>query len=294
MSSSWIYKYRPQYLDDIVVNKKIADILTNMKHKQNYTHFGLFGPSGSGKRTLIKLFLKSVALPEHVMWVNHTCFRTIESKEKLNSFLDSKILGEKKWLIVENLSKIISLFSYTLFNLLAGSDVIVCIIDTKYIKTDVDLSNWVVLLNMETHTDTDLISIGERILQHELIENNKEILQECVEQSSSNLYSFIFQLQTNFEQKISLKRQTIPMFAYEKIINSPILIHRLQELRSLEAIGYSHMDIAIHLHNYLLRKSKNVDIVIEIGHTIEHLSHHEYDQYHLYACICKIWNITKN
>lgn len=49
----WIEKYRPQTLNDIVLNKMNKTILDNMINKNHFSNLILYGPPGTGKTTTI-------------------------------------------------------------------------------------------------------------------------------------------------------------------------------------------------------------------------------------------------
>lgn len=49
----WIEKYRPQTLNDIVLNSTNKTILNNMINKNNFSNLILYGPPGTGKTTTI-------------------------------------------------------------------------------------------------------------------------------------------------------------------------------------------------------------------------------------------------
>ena len=48
----WIEKHRPSYLDDIIDNKDIINIIRNMKEKGDFINLLFSGPPGTGKTTL--------------------------------------------------------------------------------------------------------------------------------------------------------------------------------------------------------------------------------------------------
>ena len=49
----WVEKYRPQTLNDIVLNSTNKTILNNLIKKNNFTNLILYGPPGTGKTTTI-------------------------------------------------------------------------------------------------------------------------------------------------------------------------------------------------------------------------------------------------
>ena len=114
---SWYEKHSPKTLETFYSNKNVVGYLQKMIDTEDYNHFVLSGEPGSGKRTLIKIFLNKVTDSNNVLWLNHLSLKTLDSKDKLNSFLNSKTNVKHKWLIIENLHKMSSQFLYILYNI---------------------------------------------------------------------------------------------------------------------------------------------------------------------------------
>ena len=137
---SWYELYRPKTLDEISSNKNVVTYLKNMIRLNKFSHFVLSGDVSSGKRTLIKIFLNTVTPNENTLWLNHLSLKTIDSKEKLHSFINSKTNSIHKWLIIENLHKMSSQFLFVLYNILSTTSIIVCVLESTH---HIDLSSWI-------------------------------------------------------------------------------------------------------------------------------------------------------
>ncbi|XP_073004875.1 replication factor C subunit 5 [Typha latifolia] len=81
----WVDKYRPRTLDKIVVHEDIAKNLKKLVSEQDCPHLLFYGPSGSGKKTLIMALIKQMFGPgaekvklENKMWKINAGTRTIE------------------------------------------------------------------------------------------------------------------------------------------------------------------------------------------------------------------------
>ena len=245
----------------------------------------LSGGHGSGKRTLIKVFLNTATTRSHVLWLNHLSLKTIESKDKLNSFLNSKTNESHKWLVIENLHKMSNQFLYTLYNILSSKNIIICVLESQ---PQVDLSSWAVTFDMSPPSPSNLTDIARVILKKERRRFNKKTVEQLIEHSNGKLCSFLFFLQNKYEKKPDLTKYSDMSFSYDSILSQPSLKQCLKEIYDLEATGYSHIDIAMQLYRYTSSKSSSLNDAIELGKTIEHLSNYEHDPYHLYACICKM------
>ncbi|KAF8105473.1 hypothetical protein N665_0157s0058 [Sinapis alba] len=56
----WVDKYRPKSLDKVIVHEEIAQNLKKLVTEQDCPHLLFYGPSGSGKKTLIMALLKQI------------------------------------------------------------------------------------------------------------------------------------------------------------------------------------------------------------------------------------------
>tara|TARA_Y100000992_G_scaffold183313_1_gene123810 strand:+ start:90 stop:974 length:885 start_codon:yes stop_codon:yes gene_type:complete len=61
----WIEKYRPQTLNDIVLNDTNKTILNNMINKNNFSNLILYGPPGTGKTTTIICLMNDYCKNHH-------------------------------------------------------------------------------------------------------------------------------------------------------------------------------------------------------------------------------------
>ncbi|KAK1289313.1 hypothetical protein QJS10_CPB18g00376 [Acorus calamus] len=70
----WVDKYRPKTLDKIIVHEDIASNLKKLVSEQDCPHLLFYGPTGSGKKTLIMAVLKQMfgAAVEKVKMENKT------------------------------------------------------------------------------------------------------------------------------------------------------------------------------------------------------------------------------
>nr|GMD43137.1 replication factor C subunit 3 [Ipomoea batatas] len=56
----WVDKYRPKTLDKIIVHQDVAQNLKKLVTEQDCPHLLFYGPSGSGKKTLIMALLRQI------------------------------------------------------------------------------------------------------------------------------------------------------------------------------------------------------------------------------------------
>tara|TARA_Y100000739_G_C20544866_1_gene435392 strand:+ start:361 stop:1251 length:891 start_codon:yes stop_codon:yes gene_type:complete len=289
---SWYEKHSPKTLDQFLSNKNVVGYLKRMIETKEYSHFVLSGEPGSGKRTLIKIFLNEANTGKNVLWLNHLSLKTLDSKDKLNSFINSKSSVNKKWLIIENLHKMSSQFLYILYNILSSNSIVVCVLESV---NQIDLSTWAMTFEMNLPSDDNFKEIGKYVLSKEGYEYDSDFIDFYLEEiSCKKIYSFLFFLEIKKTTGHNIIKESELSFSYNNFLNQKDLKKRLKELFNLEVIGFSHIDIAMKLYRHITRISKNIEYAIEIGNTIEHLSKFEHDTYHLYACICRLWKIQEN
>lgn len=285
---SWYEKHRPNSLDEILSNQEVVGYLRNMICSNKFSHFILSGESGSGKRTLIKIFLNTVSHKNNTLWLNHMSLKTIESKEKLQSFINSKTNMEHKWLVIENLHKMSIQFFYVLYSLLSSTSIIVCILESTH---HIDLSSWAITFKMQVPSDDDLRRIAKTILKKEKKRYNTKLIDNFIISSDSKLCTFIFFLQIKYQKGVDITEHAYMPLSFSDVLYSKDLKTRVLEISKLEMLGYSHMDIAMQLYKHICHDTTKVEYSIELGETIEHLNHYEHDPYCLYSCICKLWKL---
>tara|TARA_B100002052_G_scaffold258222_1_gene250045 strand:- start:1365 stop:2270 length:906 start_codon:yes stop_codon:yes gene_type:complete len=288
----WYYKYKPTILADICCNKSVVKNLMDMINKKNFTHFILSGETGSGKRTLIKAFLNEIsATDQNVMWVNHLSYKTIESKEKLNSFINSKTDAYQKWIIIENLHKMSIQFLNVLYYLLRKNNIIICILGDN----SIDLSSWTIKFKLNSPSYSELIEISKNILKQEGLKYDEQIIDKFINTSQYKLYTFLYFLEVYYKINKDISIFSKTPLNYELLLFGNDLKLKLLELKRLELIGYSHLDIATELFQItsLNIDEKLIEFAIEVGDGIDHLNKFEHDNYYLYSTIVRLHKINK-
>lgn len=285
----WSDKYRPTTLDDVTHNHAAAAVLKKMIRLNKFCHFILRGASGSGKRSLLRIFLNELDMQDSAMWINQGCLKTIESREKLYTFLDSKKNTRVKWLVVENLHKMAVNFTNILLHVLSAPDTYVCILETE---PSISLSSWCIVINTHAHTCQELVSAGKKILESENIaitEHIEAAMNKYAHTCDNGLYTFLFLLRMYVVEQVQLEHYTCVQIDFDDLLFNNSLKSALTKLYECELQGYSHLDIATHLYKYVCNESKHIRIAIELGYALDHLTLHEHDNYALYASLSKIW-----
>ena len=181
-----------------------------------------------------------------MLWLNHLSLKTIESKDKLNSFLTSKTNESHKWLVIENLHKMSSQFLYTLYNILSSDSIIVCVLESNQ---SVDLSSWAITFQMTAPTQENLRNIAKYIIKAESFRYNSKIVEKCIAHSNNRLCPFVL-LQLNYTQKTNVSDYSHIAFSYDTLLKSRSLKERIHEIYRLE----KKLDIHIWIlqYNYIV------------------------------------------
>ena len=87
--SDFIKKYIPQKLDELNYNKYLIPNLKNIINDPEMSHIIFYGPSNSGKKTIVNAFLREKYTIDNYFVFNNSF------KKELSKFIDTKfeILG---------------------------------------------------------------------------------------------------------------------------------------------------------------------------------------------------------
>ena len=98
--TSWADKYRPQTLDDMVLNEKTKNLLKDMVAKGDIENMSLCGSCGKGKTTLAKVLVKSVNA-ETLFIPCGTDGTTDVVRSRIQPFCESASSGRLKCVILD-------------------------------------------------------------------------------------------------------------------------------------------------------------------------------------------------
>ena len=288
---SWTVKHFPDSFDTVFSNKSVTDKLKLMINHPIHSNFILRGPHGSGKKTLLKLFLSCVdPLLKNTFFLSCSNTKNCDIKASLYLFIDKKIDNSTfKYIVIKKLERFPSQFYHILYNLFSNSNIIVIILETKeFIK----LETWCIIFTLHAKTTDDLLSIGKHIFDKENFNIDSQDLLDIVLRSRFETYTFIMMLQSyyyNIHSWLEFTRHTID---YEFILYNPSLKKRLVMIKSIETQGYSLEDIAINLYSHVYERVDVLDklpIIVELGSAIEKYANCEYRHDYLIYAISTIW-----
>lgn len=82
----WVEKYRPQNLDEIVLEDKTKEFIKNCLQKKTITHLLLYGKQGMGKTSLAKIIVKELGCD--CLYINASDTRGIDTvRDEIKNFL---------------------------------------------------------------------------------------------------------------------------------------------------------------------------------------------------------------
>ena len=97
---SWVEKYRPKTLDDMVLNFETKEMLRSMISKMDISNMTLFGSAGIGKSTLARLLARSV--DAETLFLNCGVDGTVDVvRNRIQPFCESASSGRIKCVILD-------------------------------------------------------------------------------------------------------------------------------------------------------------------------------------------------
>ena len=298
-SKAWTQKYRPKIFDALFSNEQVVNKLKFMVNHPLHSHFILRGPNGSGKKTMLNIYLTYVD-PEgkNTLWLNCTNTKNNDIKSSLYHFIDKKTdcritessnKSQKtfKFIIIKNLERFPSQFYHILYNLLSNPNIIVIILETR---ETLDLATWCLVFPVHSRTTNDLISIGRYVCEEEKNNIPDDDIKNIALRSKLEVYTFIHILQCHVLKIKKFVEYTRHNLQFDYILNDPSLKNRLITIKKIELQGYSLEDIAISLYTFVYEEdSLNIPYLIELGSAIEKYSTCESQHDYIIYSISKMW-----
>ena len=100
VSVSWVEKYRPRTLDDMVLNADTKEMLKSMIESKDIQSMTLFGTAGIGKSTLARLLARSV--DAETLFLNCGVDGTVDVvRNRIQPFCESASSGRIKCIILD-------------------------------------------------------------------------------------------------------------------------------------------------------------------------------------------------
>lgn len=259
---SWIDKYAATNLDSFFANREVISNLQNLQNLKSPFNICIVGDHGTGKRSITKAFLNEFTKSSNVFYMNNASYKTFESKETVHEFLNFKNGGEKKFIVLENVTKYSTKFVQFLYVLLVDPNitVITLLSDTSNL-THFEKNS--VIFETKDPTVDELFRFSKHILTSENISFAEE--DELYRISTKSYTKFMFDLQTAFQFKFNFETYTEIPIDIDIILNHPDLNIRFFEIEKLLNNGFSSSDITERIYESLLDNDADINVVVEFG-----------------------------
>jgi len=268
----WVEKYRPKYLNEVVLDECNEKILKNIIKKEHFPNLLLYGPPGTGKTTSVIRLIEeyqnaySTINREHVIHLNASDERGIDIiRNQILSFASSKNLFKEglKFVILDEVDYMTKSAQQALKLVLQEEfeNVRFCLICNYISKIETSLQNNFVKLRFNELPTKKIRYFLNTISKEENLKmtNDKiKIIQLMFKSDMRSMINFL-QLNNTTEQKISgLLTDSIFAKLLEKIKNTSIENTYMYLKRIAITTKNSECQIIKLLLNHLVIQRKNM------------------------------------
>jgi DNA polymerase III delta prime subunit len=208
-SIPWVEKYRPQFFDEIILDKCNKRILDNMIKNNHIPNLLLHGPPGTGKTTTIINLIRTYQKKNNqqskglVIHLNASDERGIDTiRNQIKQFADSKYFFEKgvKFIILDEVDYMTKTAQNALCYLLqqhTNTDVRFCLICNYISRLNLSLKNTFICLRFNQLPSKDIRSFLTTIVEKENLKLDDSIISDIQSLYGSDIRSMINYIQGN-------------------------------------------------------------------------------------------------
>jgi replication factor C subunit 3/5 len=185
----WIEKYRPNELENIIIEPETRNLFEKMVEKKLFPNMLFYGPPGTGKTTtimcLIKKFQEKYGFHNNVIHLNASDDRGIEViRNQLYSFIQTNGLfhQELKFVILDEVDSMTKQAQQSLLGLITKKNVRFCLICNYISKLIPALREYLLVIPFYNTLDDD------EYIQNILIKENVQISSEIIDDIKYNYY----------------------------------------------------------------------------------------------------------
>ncbi len=203
----WVEKYRPKYLDNIILNDYNKMILNNVISKRHFPNLLFYGPPGTGKTTtmvsLISAYQEGIVMKKGLcIHLNASDERGIDTiRYQISNFVNSKGLFNDglKFIILDEVDYMTKSAQHGLKYLIENSrdNVRYCLICNYISKIEHTLQNNFLKLKFNKLPGNNIIELLDNISVNEKLHLSREKLESIQEYYESDIRSMINYIQTN-------------------------------------------------------------------------------------------------
>ena len=203
----WVEKYRPKYMNGIILNNYNKLILDNIISKKHFPNLLFYGPPGTGKTTtmvsLISTYQEGVVMKKGLcIHLNASDERGIDTiRYQISNFVNSKGLFNDglKFIILDEVDYMTKSAQNGLKYLIenSGDNVRYCLICNYISKIEESLQNNFLKLKFNKLPDDSVIELLSDISAKENLNLSRDKLVNIQEYFESDIRSMINYIQTN-------------------------------------------------------------------------------------------------
>lgn len=288
-SKPWVEKYRPNILNDIVLDKTNKNILNNILKMNYLPNILLHGPPGTGKTTTIINLIEELQILNNnknkslIIHLNASDERGIDViRNQIYQFVNSKNLFVKgvKVIILDEVDYMTKSAQLALKNLLINintyDNIRFCLICNYISRIDESLQNIFIKLKFNQLPEENIINFLQNIISKENLTYNNEQLISIQKFYKSDLRSMINHIQLNMNNTKNCGFITDDIFV--------TLTEHFKEYNNYDKISNYidnvivkyYIDINKIIISYLNFVIRNKDIIItkQFLKLVEYITHH--------------------
>lgn len=253
MNQPWIEKYRPQHLDDIVLDDTNRTLIQNMIIKDKYPNMLFYGPPGTGKTTTIMCLMKEYQsrhkCSQNYIHLNASHERGIDViRNQIHQFTNNSTFFEKhhKFVLLDEMDSLTNQAQKHLYNVIKDSskkDVSFILICNYLNKVISSIQNSLFTLHFNK-TSLWCDSFIHNCLKKENKHIDQKYINDIKSQYTHDLRSILNTLQNFQKKELSLSPSL-----FEKLLKDKNYISKYTKLESQYDPQTIYCSFFLYLHH---------------------------------------------
>ena len=210
----WIEKYRPNHIDEIILEDDTKKMLYEMVETKNFPNLLFYGPPGTGKTTsiicLLKMYQEKYKCSNNVIHLNASNDRGVDIiRTQIHTFIHTQGMfhNDLKFVILDEVDSMTKPAQLSLLNLLNISNVRFCLICNYISKLIPNLRDSLMLIPFyNTINDTNYIN---NIIKKENVDIDEEVMNDIKFNYYPDLRSTINCLQNYHSNPMPIIKKTL-------------------------------------------------------------------------------------
>ena len=286
----WCEKYRPNIMNNIIMNDINKKIIYNMLNNNNIPNLLLYGPPGSGKTTTIlniinKYYANITNFKSLVIHLNASDDRGIDIiRNTIYNFIYTKSFTEEttRFVILDEADYMTKIAQQALKILIQennnnnnnnNNNIIFCLICNYISKIDYSLQNEFIKIRFNNLPTNDILKFINNITLNEKMNLSKTTLKSIINYFNNDIRCMINYLQTNLLKKIYVLENNHLNNLYNYNINKEFnkfynYINYIENKCNIDKFYIIKQYIYYILKNILIYTNKNIKKIKYYEHSI--------------------------